>query len=254
MVGTVERILRYPVKGLSAESLDGVELQACEGLPQDRRFAIVHGAAGIDPAEGGWRPKSAFVTLVKHERLAALESRFDDATGYLEILRRGRRIVRGQITVPQGRLILDQFLAAYLKSELPGTPRIIEAPGVMFTDTEEKLVSLINLASVHDLEQRIVGAPVDPLRFRGNLLLGGLQPWEEAHWVGSRIRIGAAELEVVRTIGRCAATNVEPGSGQRDLNIPQALRRGYGHTDCGVYARVVVGGAIAPGDAVAPAS
>lgn len=252
MAATVERILRYPVKGLSAERLETVALTPGEGLPHDRRFAIAHVLPGAEAAPAGWRPKSSFVTLVKYERLAALDSHFDPATGILEILRNGRRVARGQITTPQGRMLVDQFLAAYLKAELPGLPHLVEAPGVMFSDTEEKRVSLINLASVHDLEQRIVGAPIDPVRFRGNLLLDGLAPWEEGHWVGRRIRAGTAVLEVVDAIGRCAATNVDPATGHRDLNIPQALRRGFGHTQCGIYARVVAEGVVSAGDAVEP--
>jgi uncharacterized protein YcbX len=244
---TVDRILRYPVKGLSAEPLGTTLLVAGEGLPHDRRFAISLGSA--DP-DAGWRPKSHFATLVRHERLAALETRFDPGTGILEVTRNGRRVARGQVTTPTGRLLLDQFFAAYLKGEVPGLPHLVEAPGVMFTDMQEKLVSLINLASIQDLQQRIVGAAVDPVRFRGNLLIAGAEPWQEAHWVGRRLRAGDAELEVVEPIERCAATNVEPGTGHRDLNVPLALRRGYGHLECGIYARVVADGALSPGDPV----
>ena len=37
---------------------------------------------------------------------------------------------------------------------------------------------LINLATVRDVE-RIVGAPVDPLRFRANLYFEGAEAWAE---------------------------------------------------------------------------
>jgi uncharacterized protein len=49
---------------------------------------------------------------------------------------------------------------------------------------------------------------------------------------------------------RCAATNVEPGAGIRDMNIPQTLMQHLGHADCGVYAEITAPGDIAPGDAV----
>lgn len=134
-----------------------------------------------------------------------------------------------------------------MAGQVPGTPHLVEAPGHMFSDAPEKFVSLLNLASIRDLE-RVVQAPVDPRRFRANLLLAGLDPWTEMHWIGRTLEVGAARLEVVSAIDRCAATNVDPATGSRDLNIPLALRKGYGHTECGLYARVVDGGRVAVGD------
>jgi uncharacterized protein YcbX len=57
-----------------------------------------------------------------------------------------------------------------------------------------------------------------------------------------------ARLKVVKRIKRCAATNVDPDTGFRDLEVPQALTRHLGHGDCGIYAEVVKGGEIAQGD------
>jgi uncharacterized protein YcbX len=117
----------------------------------------------------------------------------------------------------------------------------------MFSDTQEKYVSILNAASVADIE-RVVNAPVDQLRFRANLVLDGLESWAEAKWIGHSIAIGDAVLEVVEQIGRCAATEVNPATATRDINIPLALQRGYSHRNCGVYARVVKGGRVATGD------
>ena len=36
----------------------------------------------------------------------------------------------------------------------------------------------------------------------------------------------------------------------RDLTIPHSLLRACGHTDCGIYAEVIAGGTIAPGDPI----
>jgi uncharacterized protein YcbX len=56
---------------------------------------------------------------------------------------------------------------------------------------------------------------------------------------------GGVRLKVTKRIVRCAATNVDPGTGLRDLQIPKALMQAYGHADCGVYAEVVGGGTLA---------
>ncbi|WP_158046757.1 MOSC domain-containing protein [Skermanella pratensis] len=245
----VAKMYRYPVKGLSAQGLDEVTLTPGEGLPDDRRFAISHGASSFDPTAPEWRPKKDFLMLAKNERLAALETDYDSATGILTVRRNGRQVARGQITSTMGRLLINQFFAAYMKGDAPGTPSLVEAPGVMFSDTPEKYVSILNLASVQDIE-RVVHAPVDPIRFRANLLLDGLEPWAEAKWVGRSIAIGGVVLEVTEQIGRCAATEVNPATATRDINIPLQLQRGYSHRNCGVYARVVKGGRIASGDPV----
>jgi len=243
----VAKIYRYPVKGLSAQILPEVTLTPGEGLPDDRRFAITHSASTFGSSKAEWRQKKDFLQLAKNERLATLESDYDSATGILTIRRNGRQVARGQITNPTGRLLINQFFAAYMKGETPGTPCLVEAPGVMFSDTREKYVSILNAASVADIE-RVVNAPVDPVRFRANLVLDGLEPWAEAKWIGHSIAIGGAVLEVVEQIGRCAATEVNPATATRDINIPLALQRGYAHCNCGVYTRVVQGGRIAAGD------
>jgi uncharacterized protein YcbX len=245
----VAKIYRYPVKGLSAQSLGGVTLAPGEGLPEDRRFAIIHGASGFDTSAPEWRPRKDFLMLAKNERLAALETDYDAGTGILTVKRNGRQVARGQITSATGRLLINQFIAAYMKGEIPGTPSLVEAPGVMFSDTPDKYVSIVNLGSVLDIE-RVVQAPVDPIRFRANLLLDGLEPWSEAKWIGQSIAIGDVVLKVVEPIERCAATEVNPATATRDINIPLHLQRGYSHRNCGVYAKVIRGGAIAVGDPV----
>lgn len=245
----IRKIFRYPVKGLSAQDLERTVLTPGQGLPDDRRFAIMHGASTFDPANPAWRPKSNFLMLARNERLAMLRTDYDDATATLTIHRAGRQVARGQLTTPTGRMLIDQFFAAYMQGEAPGAPRILEAPGHMFSDVDEKVVSIINTASVTDLE-RVVKQPVDPLRFRGNLLIEGLPAWAEMGWIGKTIAIGEARLEVAKAITRCAATCVDPQTGVRDVNIPQALQRGYGHILMGVYARVLTGGPIRTGDEI----
>jgi uncharacterized protein YcbX len=121
----------------------------------------------------------------------------------------------------------------------------------MFSDVAAKVVALIGLASITDLE-RVVRAPVDPRRFRANIYFAGGRPWEEMQWIGRKVAIGAVTLEVVKAITRCAATNVNPETAERDLNLPLALQQGFGHPNMGIYARVLTAGPIAVGDAIVP--
>jgi uncharacterized protein YcbX len=151
----------------------------------------------------------------------------------------------------RGRVAIERFLADFCADELRGPPKVLHAPGFSFSDVAAKVVSIINLASVAAIEG-IVGAPVDPLRFRANLYVSGWPAWHEFDLLGHEIAIGDdARLKVVKRIVRCAATNVDPVTGIRDLEIPVALMRNLGHGDCGIYAEVVKAGEIAVGDALA---
>jgi len=246
---SVEALHRYPVKGLSAQPLVSVELVAGRPITHDRRFAIAHGTAPIDPAAPRWLPKAHFLQLMSNPRLAALAIDYDDETTALAVKRGGRTVARGVLSSQTGRTVIEQFFAAYLKAELRGAPHLVDRGDEAFSDADAPWLSIINRASVADLE-RVVGRPVDPARFRGNMLIAGAAPWAEFGWIGRRLRVGAAELEIMERIGRCAATNVDPMNGQRDMTVPRDLLRGFGHDDCGIYARVVTSGRIGVGDAV----
>jgi GntR family transcriptional regulator/MocR family aminotransferase len=110
-------------------------------------------------------------------------------------------------------------------------------------------MSLINLATVRRLEEQW-GYRIDPLRFRANFYIDGAEPWEEFDWVGSDIKIGDALFRVDRRNGRCGATNVNPETGRRDLDLPSSLRAAFGHKDLGIYLVAREGGRVTAGDQV----
>src|SRR5262249_37452292 len=125
------------------------------------------------------------------------------------------------------------------------------APGHSFSDVARKVVSLINLASLRDLADH-TGAPVHPLRFRGNLYVEGMPAWSETDWVGREITAGSMRLKAVESIGRCAATNVNPETALRDLTIPETLTAAYGKPNCGIYPEVIASGEMKVGDEIGP--
>jgi len=247
---TIDAIYRYPVKGLSPERLPMAVLAVGETIAGDRRFAIENGPSGFAAATPAYLPKQRFLMLMKNERLARLDTSFDDAACRLAVRENGAEAVRGDLGSAAGRASIEAFFTRYCADELRGPPKILEAPGHSFSDVARKVVSIINLASVAALEG-MVGRPVDPLRFRGNVYVQGWPAWGEFDLVGREVAIGgAARAKIVKRIVRCAATNVEPGAGIRDMNIPQTLVQHLGHADCGVYAEITAAGDIAPGDAV----
>jgi len=188
--------------------------------------------------------------LMRHEKLAALKTEYDDATTALTVKRMGKQVSRGKLNDPLGRAMIEDFFAAYMARAVPARPRIVEADaGIALTDVETPLISMINLASVRDLE-RVMGVPIDPMRFRGNIYFDSDRPWSELDWVGQDIAIGLVRCHVVEPTGRCAATCVDPATGLRDHNVPKALQQGFGHTNMGIYVRITSNGEIAVGDGV----
>lgn len=249
MTASLANIYRYPVKGLSPEPLTGTTLTAGEMLPYDRVYAIENGPGRFVPSNPKHLPKINFLMLMRDERLATLHTSFDTSNDTLTIQRDGKQVARGQLSTKLGRQMVEQFFAAFMKGALRGAPKIVSAPNHNFSDMAVKCVHIVNLASVREVE-RISGRPVDPLRFRANLYLDGLEPWAEFKWLDRMISIGPAKLSVFHRTKRCDATNVDPSTGARDMAIPALLQRTWGHSDFGVYAKVETGGEIALNDQV----
>ncbi|MBL0406081.1 MOSC domain-containing protein [Microvirga aerilata] len=242
----IASLQRYPVKGLSPETLSCVALTKGDYFPGDRLFAVENGPAGFDPENPQHQSKIKFLMLMRNESLARLRTRYLDAITTLFMEEGGREVARGDLSTREGRLAIEAFFRRFMPKELRGPPKVLTAPeGFRFTDSRRGYVSLINLASVRELET-VVGAAVDPLRFRGNIHIEGLAPWAEFDLVGQVLTTSSGvRLKVTKRIERCAATNVDPDTGVRDLEIPKSLMKAYGHFDCGIYAEVLSGGSLA---------
>jgi uncharacterized protein YcbX len=243
-------LYRYPVKGLSGESLPSVALGVGQTLAADRRYAIENGPSGFDPAAPAWLPKFHYLMLMRNERLAGLQTHFEDHTNLFTIREGGRISARGDLETAQGRAAIEAFFAKNFASELKGPPKVLSGGGHSFSDVAKKVVSIINLDSVKAVAD-MVGRTVDPLRFRANLYVSGWPAWHEFDLLGHTLAVGDARLRLSKRIVRCAAVNVDPESAVRDLDIPPTLLRNLGHNDCGVYAEVIAGGSVAVGDVIA---
>jgi MOSC domain-containing protein len=246
----VQAIYRYPVKALSAEPLERTQLAVGATIPADRLYAIANGPLAFDPAAPSYFPKNRFLMLMHNERLAALRTEFDERSHTLLITAGGREAAHGDLRTAEGRAAIERFFAEFCADELRGPPKVLNAPGHSFSDVARKVVSIINLASVAAIEDA-AGVAVHPLRFRGNVYVNGWPAWREFDLVGKKITIGpTGRLKIIKRIVRCAATEVDPETGFRDLTIPEMLMQNFGHTDCGVYGEVIAAGEIAPGAAV----
>ena len=248
---SIRAIYRYPVKGLSPQALERTPLSAGQTIPADRLYAIENGPCGFDPEAPAYFPKQRFLMLMRNDRLAALRTDFEEDNHTLIIRSENREAARGDLRTKEGRLAIEAFFRRFMPKELHGPPKVLFGKGGhSFSDVARKVVSIINLASVAEVESA-AGAPVNPLRFRGNLYVAGWPAWHEFNLLGRLLTIGeTARLRVVKRIQRCAATEVDPDTGIRDLPVPRTLIENFDHADCGVYAEVVTAGEIAIGDGI----
>src|SRR5438128_1584999 len=189
MDATVTAIYRYPVKGLSAEKMNRVALMPGECLPHDRRFAIALGSTRFDSQCPEWLSKTHFIMLMRDEKLAQLQTRFDAESGVLTIAENGRVMLHARMTEPEGCRVVAEFFADFLGDAVDGPLRVVAAPGHAFADarpkpnaTTDKYVSLINRTSIAALEAA-VGVPVDPVRFRANVYFDGASAWRGHDWI-----------------------------------------------------------------------
>ena len=249
----IEYLYRYPVKGLTAEALESAEVEAGGCIPWDRAFALARGDSGFDPAAPAWLQKMNFMCHARNARIAALASVFEPRDGTLTIRAPDGSFVAANALSPSGRATITEFLAGFLgeeaRSPSGGSPEFQHVPGHSFCDQREKVVSLINMASLRDFEARL-GARRHRRRFRANVWFSGAAPWSERSWVGQHIQLGGAVLRITRGIVRCAATEVNPETAERDADPVAELRRLYDHTELGVHAKVIEGGRFALGDSI----
>ena len=247
MTGRIASLWRHPVKGFTPERLESAALAPGGFFPCDRIYAVEDGPSGFDPAAPAWISKQKFTVLAKIAEVARARTTYDETDGMLTARAEGRPAFRGSLNEANGREAFAAWLTAFLGEAASGPLQVVQAPGHRFTDHPAGQVSIVNLASVRDLEAK-AGRPIDPLRLRANVYVEGWPAWIENQAVGGRLRLGGVEAEIFSPIVRCAATHVDPLSGERDFDLVRALHDNFGHLHCGIYVSVTQGGDVAEND------
>jgi hypothetical protein len=244
MTPRVIGLWRHPIKSHGREELDAVTLTAGQTMPGDRVWAVAHDAS--DATDADWSPCVHFSRVAKAPALMAITARYDEAAGTVTL----HHPDRPDLTFAPDReaQALIDWVAPLMPANRAQSARIVRVPGRGMTDSDFPSVTLCNMVSHRAVEQRL-GKPLSIHRWRGNIWLDGLAPWEEFDWLDREVAIGETVLFVRERTDRCAATTANPETGHRDADTLGALES-WGHQDFSVRAEVVRGGAIRTGDPV----
>jgi uncharacterized protein YcbX len=247
-LGQVAHLVRHPVKSAGYERVEAALLAPDAAFPFDRVWAVAHAAARLtDPPT--WAEKLQFLRGWGSAELMAIRSSSRPEAGEITLShpRRPTETFRPDDAADAARLI--DWLRPLWPENRPEPARVIRVPGQALTDQDQPLISINSMSSLADLSSRM-GQALSMHRFRGNIWVEGWAPWAELGLIGHEITIGTARLRVEEPIGRCRATGANPETGAQDADTMAALEAGYGHTDFGVFARVIEGGVVQTGDEV----
>jgi Uncharacterized Fe-S protein len=240
MTTTVLQLCRYPIKSHGQETVAHAYLEPGQSFPFDRFWAVVDAARSPEPDGAGWAPCRNFLRGARSPDLMALTAQLDESRMEVTVAHPEHGDITFAPDDPQDRTRFFDWLSKTLPVDGQQPRQIMRAGSRGMTDTAFPSVSIMNMASHKAVVDAGGADQID--RWRGNIWLEGLPAWEECSWVGQRLRIGAAEFEVVEPIGRCRATEANTLTGRRDTNTLAILRDQFGHTDFGMYARVIRAG------------
>ena len=248
----ISAIHRHPVKALGSEALARVALEAGRTLPGDRVWALAHEKSRFDFDAPAWARCSTFLRGATFPSLMAVTAEGEavlEGGGEITFRHPDLPPLTVDPATPEGEAAFVAWADALIPAGAPRPARLAHAPGRGMTDQPAQWLSVLSDASLAAVAEA-AGRPMDRRRFRGNLWIEGLAPWEETSWIGREIRLGACLLRVTEPIGRCSATHADPETGKRDLDM-LALLTGLGQAEnFGVFAEVIEGGDVAQGDLV----
>ncbi len=244
MTARVASLWRYPVKAHGREEIARADLVCGQCMPFDRLWAVAHDQSQADGVE--WAQCSNFTRAAKAPGLQAMTSTLDEATEHLTLSHPELGNWRGHPERDAAALVA--WTAPLVPAGRAASARVVRATARGMTDSDLPSITLCNMSSHRAVSQK-AGQDLSIHRWRGNIWIDGLAPWEEFDWVGKTVRIGGALLHVHERTSRCLATHANTDTGARDVAILDVLET-WGHQDFSVQATVAEPGTIARDDRV----
>jgi uncharacterized protein len=247
----VVRLSIAPVRGLGLEHPDSVDLTDV-GVVEDRRFYLIDdGGRIVDQLLAGGLVQVGAQTDPDATRLRLTfpdGSVVDDTIELAEPVETAiyKRTAVGHVVVGPWAEGLEPYAGRrvrLVRCDRPGGTR------------KRNAISLISDGSLRELARRVDRPTVDGRRFRMLIEIDDAAAHQEDTWIGGRIAIGSARLEITKADARCAIPGHDPDSGLRDLDILRTiiayrgLRDGR-KADFGVLGEVLIQGRVRVGDEV----
>jgi uncharacterized protein YcbX len=261
----VSRLSTTPVKGTALHSPGTVAITG-NGVPDNRRFHLVDA-------------RRRLLNGKQHGPLVRITAELDADGGRLRLQFPDRPPVEGS-TRELGAAVRTDFYGRDVAGHLvegPWTAALSDFVGaevhLVAVDrpgdaVDVHPVTLISTATLEHLRSVTPGGDrLDHRRFRMLVEVDGVDVHEEDTWVGRRVRLGGATVQVVGPVPRCVVTNEDPDTGlvdfstltaivryrgelAADLSTPVAHLPDNGAVVLGMYATVEQPGEVAVGDQV----
>jgi uncharacterized protein len=257
---SIRQLFTYPIKGLTPQPQKSVYLKQGHGIPGDRAFALMYEDC-TNPENSQtnninipWMKKQNFAMQNDWAGLAALDCSYNPSRGDLTIKHQQVKLLTANTNTSQGRDLIGSFFTGYLAAISPSktarhpqksTLRLVgEYNTTRYPDREAVHISLISQATLNHLTE-LAGQYIDVRRFRPNIVIDGVEAWEEFNLVGQELQLGSSRIAIASRINRCLNIEVNPETGQRDIPLLSLLQNNFQHVQTGVLATVVVEGEIA---------
>ncbi len=246
-MAVIKDLFTHPVKGLTPQKCDRVFLRCDHGIPGDRAFALMYESVTTDVPDTAipWMQKKNFAMQCDLPVLAALNCQYDSNTTILTVKQGDRELLSAATNSVEGRDRLSKFFSEYIAPHRlqQGTLRLIGDPGgkTRYSDRQPVHISLVSQATLDALSSA-AGQEIDARRFRPNVVLEGVPAWEEFSWVGQELQIGQARIKISAPITRCLNIDVNPDTGEQDIQLFSLLKQHFNHKETGVVAQVTSSG------------
>ena len=231
----IKQLFYSPVKSLSFSPINKLDILNNVGIKFDRNFAFTRDLDDNKINHVMQNPLDRkivnFLSLKHFPELNMYN--FDFNNGFLYLKKNNNIIL---ITDIKNEAEIN-ILCEKMQELIPKIKRIrlLQDPMNPFFDTmPSKTISLINLNSIRDFEKKL-SKKIEFQRFRGNIYVDGLNPWDERNLINKTLIINNLKFKVTKEIPRCVATNIRPNSSEINLSIPISLKQFYNHINLGVY-------------------
>ena len=259
MNATISSINYCPVKSVSFQTIEKCEIKKDVGIIGDRIFAF---AKDLDLDKAQLFEKSPEERKGKWNKVLTLKNspvlnkyNFLFKENKLTLTFKDKEILTINASELSERQLLSNKILE-LENSLKKPIVLMKNEELPFFDTSisnkvdfVNSVSLLNIQSINDFQKKI-DKKVEVSRFRGNICIDGIKPWEEREWMGKTIKINNISFKVEKNIPRCVAINLKPATDDNSLNLLQSLKKNYNHFEMGIYLTALDDGEINLGDKI----